>query len=108
MALPSWQYHRPTQAAVVRLTMQGIRRRHGAKPRQVAAATTPDRSSPGGVVRRRNGRWGPGRALILRGFAGALRGSKLVGLDVEDVQANTDAPRQHVRRSKNDQQGHGR
>ena len=48
------------------------------------------------------------RALLLLGFAGALRRSELVGLDVADVTEGTDGLTVHLRRSKTDQEGAGR
>jgi integrase len=47
------------------------------------------------------------RALILLGFAGALRRSELVGLDMEHVTWTDDGLRLLVERSKTDQQGEG-
>jgi site-specific recombinase XerD len=43
------------------------------------------------------------RALLLLGFAGALRRSELVGLDVADVSEGTDGLTVRLRRSKTDQ-----
>jgi integrase len=48
------------------------------------------------------------RALLLLGFAGALRRSELVGLDLADVTEGTDGLTVHLRRSKTDQEGTGR
>ena len=48
------------------------------------------------------------RALLLLGFAGALRRSELVGLDVADVTEGTAGLTVHLRRSKTDQEGAGR
>jgi integrase len=48
------------------------------------------------------------RALLLLGFAGALRRSELVGLDVADVSEGTDGLTVRLRRSKTDQEGAGR
>jgi integrase len=48
------------------------------------------------------------RALLLLGFAGALRRSELVGLDVADVTEGTDGLTVHLRHSKTDQEGAGR
>jgi integrase len=48
------------------------------------------------------------RALLLLGFAGALRRSELVGLDVTDVAEGADGLTLHLRRSKTDQEGAGR
>ena len=48
------------------------------------------------------------RALILLGFAGAMRRSELVGLDVADVATTDDGLVVAIRRSKTDQAGAGR
>lgn len=48
------------------------------------------------------------RALILVGFAGALRRAELVGLDVADVALTDEGAVLTVRRSKTDQLGQGR
>jgi len=48
------------------------------------------------------------RALFLVGFAGTLRRSELVGLDVEDVVETSDGLTVHLRRSKTDQEAAGR
>ena len=47
------------------------------------------------------------RALLLVGFAGALRRSELVGLDVADVTFGAEGLRLVVRKSKTDQHGEG-
>ncbi len=48
------------------------------------------------------------RALLLLGFAGAMRRSELVGLDVADVVETADGLVVTIRRSKTDQEGQGR
>ena len=48
------------------------------------------------------------RALLLLGFAGAMRRSELVGLDVGDVLETRDGLVVTIRRSKTDQEGAGR
>ena len=50
---------------------------------------------------------GTGRLLLL-GFAGALRRSEMVSLDVADVTEGADGLTLHLRRSKTDQEGAGR
>jgi integrase len=47
------------------------------------------------------------RALLLLGFAGALRRSELVALDVEDLRFCKEGLRLTIRQSKTDQQGQG-
>jgi integrase len=48
------------------------------------------------------------RALLLIGFAGALRRSELVGLDVGDIEHVRQGVVLHLRKSKTDQDGRGR
>ncbi len=47
------------------------------------------------------------RALLLTWFAGGLRRSELVALDVEDVKLTADGMKLRIRRSKADQEGQG-
>jgi integrase len=47
------------------------------------------------------------RTLILIGFAGALRRSELVALDVDDVAEDADGLVLRIRRSKTDQEAEG-
>jgi site-specific recombinase XerD len=47
------------------------------------------------------------RALLLLGFAGALRRSELVALDVADLEESTEGLLVRIRRSKTDQEGAG-
>jgi site-specific recombinase XerD len=47
------------------------------------------------------------RALLLLGFAGALRRSELVALDISDLEETAEGLHIHIRRSKTDQEGVG-
>ena len=84
----------------------GIRRRHGTAPRKVRAARTK-------VITAMVAPLGDGladvrdRTLLLFGFAGALRRSELVALDVEDVSEDDGGLRLILRRSKTDQEAEG-
>ncbi|GAB0120358.1 tyrosine-type recombinase/integrase [Acidisoma sp. 7E03] len=86
--------------------LQGLLRQHGRPPQKAAPLTlallrqlvaTCDVSARG----RRD------RALLLFGFAGALRRSELVGLQVEDVAEVAGGLRLRILRSKTDGAGHG-
>jgi integrase len=86
--------------------LQGLLRMHGRPGQKAAALTLPmlrqilatcDDSARG----RRD------RALLLFGFAGALRRSELVSLNVEDVAIVTDGLRLRIARGKTDQAGQG-
>jgi site-specific recombinase XerD len=94
----------PTRAAQVKTVWAGIRREHGVAPRKVRAARTK-------VIHALVASLGDkpiylrDQALLLIGFAGALRRSELVSLDVADVTGDDDGLRIVLRRSKTDQEG---
>jgi integrase len=96
----------PTKADLVRTVMRGIRRQHGTAQRQVAPLTKQDLLSMlplmVGVKGLRD------RALILLGFAAALRRSELVALDVADLAFINEGLIVTLRKSKSDQEGQGR
>jgi integrase len=84
----------------------GIRRRNGIAPRKVRAArtkliTTLVEPLGNKLIDVRD------RALILIGFAGALRRGEIVALDVEDVDEDADGLVLGIRRSKTDQESEG-
>jgi site-specific recombinase XerD len=94
-------------AGVARETMAGVRRTLGVAPRQVAPVTVPHLRAmiaalPDGVRGARD------QALLLVGFAGALRRSELVGLDVADLLDVDAGILVTLKRSKTDQEGVGR
>ena len=86
--------------------LQGVLRLHGRPPRQAMALSLP-------LLRRllascdQSARGRRDRTLLLFGFAGALRRSELVGLQVEDVSPMPGGLRLRLRRSKTDQVGQG-
>lgn len=97
----------PRSAPVVREVMKGIRRTLGVAPHPKAAVRVSDLRAmvagcPEGLLGRRD------RALLLVGFASALRRAELVALNVEDVAAGPDGLTITLRRSKTDQEGAGR
>jgi site-specific recombinase XerD len=94
----------PTRSPEVKAVWSGIRRTHGVAPKKVRAARTKvinalvaPLTSKAIDVR--------DRALLLIGFAGALRRSELVALDVADITEDDDGLRLVLRRSKTDQEG---
>jgi integrase len=97
----------PTKSDLVRLTMRGIRRRHGRPQRRVAAAVREDIlamvAGLGDTLREHRD-----RALLLIGFAGAFRRSELVAIDCTDIERVAQGVIITVRRSKTDQVGRGR
>jgi integrase len=95
-----------TKHPAIRETLRGIGRKHGAPARRSAALTTPDIKKLSQVC----GTTLTGardRALFLLGFAGALRRSELVGLDVEHVTWTSGGMTILIARSKTDKEGEG-
>lgn len=98
----------PTRSAVVRLTMQGIRRTHA--PVQGVRKVQPAVTS---VIYKLVDPLGTSlidlrdRALILLGFAGAFRRSELALLRLTDITETEDGLRVRLRQSKTDQEGEG-
>ena len=94
----------PTAAAEVKAVWSGIRRAHGVAPQKVRPARTKVinaivaglGSKPIDVR---------DRALLLIGFAGALRRSELVALNIADITEDDQGLQLVLRRSKTDQEG---
>ena len=95
-----------TRHPAIRETLRGIARTHGEPARRSAALTTEE-------IRRLVEVCGDDlaglrdRALLLIGFAGALRRSELVGLDVAQVRPTAAGLRLMIPRSKTDAAGEG-
>jgi len=101
------QLENPTKSELVRSTMRGIKRTHGTSPSQVSPLTkerlikmieTCEDSRKG--IR--------DRALLLIGFASALRRSELIALDYRHIEFVPEGLILTVERSKTDQKGEGR
>lgn len=95
-----------TKHPAIRETLRGIARRHGAPARRAAALTTAEirklsRACGTGLAGARD------RALFLVCFAGALRRSELVALDVEHVTWTRNGMKLLIERSKTDTEGAG-
>ncbi|MCB4825381.1 site-specific integrase [Roseicella aerolata] len=90
----------------IRHTLRGILRRHGTPARQAAALTTAEiRRLLAGCDRGLAGT--RDRALLLLGFAGALRRSELVAIEREHVTVTPEGLRLLLPRSKGDAAGEG-
>lgn len=95
-----------SSSAVIRATLRGIAKKHGRPQRRAAAITTRD-------IRRMVARCGSDlagrrdRALLLLGFAAALRRSELVALEREDILFTQAGMRVTIPRSKTDQAAEG-
>jgi integrase len=97
-----------TRHPAIRDVWAGIRRTHGTAPAQKAAATGDVvRDLVRGLVPAGGARVLRDRALVLVGFAAALRRSELVALDAEDLQFRPEGVVLRLRRSKTDQEGAG-
>jgi len=97
----------PTAHPIVADVLAGITREHGVAPRRKAALTIEllrealsaiDNGTLQGI---RN------RAILLLGFAAALRRSEIVALNVEDLEFDERGLTVHIRSSKTDQEGRG-
>ncbi|NTU80672.1 MAG: tyrosine-type recombinase/integrase [Chloroflexales bacterium] len=96
----------PADSREVRAVMRGIRRAKGTAPTEKQPATTEIiRAMVEQLENDLRGR--RDRALLLVGFAGALRRSELVGLAVRDAQITREGIVLMIRRSKTDQEGQG-
>lgn len=96
----------PTNSEIVRATLKGVRRSRGCAVRQVAPL---QKAQVLQMVRGLRGLRGlRDTALLLIGFASAMRRSELVSLDVEDVVFSEAGAILRLRRSKTDQEGQGR
>lgn len=96
----------PTRSPIVTVVWDGIRKEHGRPPRQKEPAVTDVIAklvAPLGesLIDRRD------RALVLIGFAGAMRRSELAALDARDITETADGLRIAVNRSKTDQESSG-
>ena len=98
----------PVASETVRQVRLGLRRTYGTAPRRLARPlsttdlrqilTSLDRTTALGVR---------DAAVILLGYASAMRRSELTALTLLDVQEKTDGLLVTIRRSKTDQEGHG-
>jgi site-specific recombinase XerD len=98
----------PTRHPAVRAVWQGIKREKGMAMQGKSPTLTADircmieHLPPDKLLSVRD------RCLLLIGFAGAMRRSELVGLDMSDVQDTGEGLVVTIRRSKTDQEGAGR
>ena len=97
----------PTKTELVRLTIRGIRRRHGCPQRRVAPLRVEHLSA---IVSALGGspRDIRDRALLLVGFAGAFRRSELSAVDCKWIERTEQGIEITLPRSKTDQEGRGR
>lgn len=99
----------PVLSDEVKRTMQGIRRSYGTAQRRVKALVKDDLLEVLALVdKQRPMKAARDRALLLFGFAGAFRRSELVAIQIEDITEFPHGVEVLLRRSKTDQEGHGR
>ncbi|MDX7953362.1 site-specific integrase [Lichenihabitans sp. Uapishka_5] len=96
----------PTAQKAVKSVMRGIRRSIGTAVDAKAPATAKTitamlKRAPGTLAGKRD------RALLLIGFAAALRRSELVALNVADIERQPEGIIIRIRKSKTDQEGSG-
>ena len=97
----------PTHSALVKATLQGIRRNRGSAQREAKPLLRDELflalDAMGDTLKDSRD-----RALLLIGFAGGFRRSELVGIDRSDIEPVRQGMIVHLRRSKTDQTGAGR
>ena len=99
----------PVRDPLVKRAMQGIRRVKGRQQRRVHAIEKDDLLELLAVAEQQAPmRSARDKALLLVGFAGALRRSELVALTVLDITEHSEGIELQIRRSKTDQEGEGR
>ncbi|RIX97180.1 integrase [Aureimonas flava] len=97
----------PTASELVIEEMEGIRREIGVAPNKKRAATAALVTGMLAEIPADTLKGKRDRALLLLGFAGALRRSEIVGLNVSDLEVGPDGIVLTIRRSKTDQHGAG-
>jgi site-specific recombinase XerD len=97
----------PCQAALVKATLRGLRRKQGTAQKQAKPLLKEELfavlNQLGESIKDVRD-----RALLVLGFAGGFRRSELVGLDVADIEVVRQGIIITLRRSKTDQEGAGR
>jgi site-specific recombinase XerD len=103
------EHPNPCAHAGVKATLQGIRHSLGTRPKKKAALTVDLVARAVRKIPENSGRIADlrDRALLLIGFAGALRRSELVAFDVTDIARHPKGVVLTLRRSKTDQAGAG-
>lgn len=97
----------PCESYAVKEELAGIRREIGTAPVKKKAATAELVAGMVAIIPGDTLKGKRDRALLLLGFAGALRRSELVGLNVADLEIGPDGIVLTIRRSKTDQEGAG-
>jgi site-specific recombinase XerD len=99
----------PVKHALVRQIWRGIARTKGVAPQQKTPLLTMDiQKMARGLAASNRLMDKRDRALLLLGFAGAMRRSELVALEFGDITETTQGITLNIRKSKTDQEGQGR
>ncbi|MBL4603755.1 MAG: site-specific integrase [Emcibacteraceae bacterium] len=101
------RFENPTKTELVRSTMRGIRRKHHVAPKKMSPITK-ERLIKMLATCLEDVKDVRDRALLIVGFASALRRSELVALNCSNVEFVPEGLILNVERSKTDQQGEGR
>ena len=97
----------PTASKGVKATMAGIRRTLGTAPQRKAPATVDRLAAMVAHADKKTLKGKRDRALLLFGFASAVRRSELVALELDDLEFTDRGLLVTVRRSKTDQEAQG-
>jgi len=100
-------FESPTKSKLVSAALKGIRRKLGVAPVQKEPATVDRLAAMVSHADKRTLKGKRDRALLLFGFASAMRRSEIIGLTVEDVAISDEWLSVTLRRSKTDQEGRG-
>ncbi len=104
---PATGFESPTEHEVVRSVHRGLRRRVGVAQSQKTALIDEGLREVVGGIGAESLAGIRDRALLLVGFAGALRRSELAALELSDLRFESDGLVLRLRRSKGDQEGAG-
>jgi site-specific recombinase XerD len=97
----------PTGDETIKATLSGIRRSIGSAPVRKRAATSDIVLGMVGTAGNQTLRQLRDRAILLVGFASAMRRSEIVALDVEHLEWTAEGVRVRICKSKTDQEGVG-
>jgi integrase len=97
----------PTKSELVKLTLKGIRRTHGTAQRRVQPALKEDILLMVTSLDNDNLKDMRDKTLLLLTFAGALRRSEVVNLNLEDIKISSEGMTVTIAKSKTDQEGAG-
>lgn len=101
-------FETPRNGTIVGEVIKGIARTHGTEQKHKRAITVDQLRAMVSACDPETAMGLRDRAILLLGFAGALRRSEIARLNVEDLEVCPEGLTVHLRRSKTDQVGEGR